>query len=524
MSEMRVLVTDPLGDCGLEVLRLGGADVTIGTDLDSGQLAEAIGEYDALIVRSGTVVTEEHIARADRMKVIARAGVGIDNVDVKAATRRGIAVTNTPDSNTNAAVEQTMALMLAAARNTAHAHASMRDGEWERSKFVGVELRGRTLGVIGFGRIGRGVSVLARSFGMDVLAYDPYVPEIVARDHEVRLTELDEVLRSSDVLTLHLAARDDVPLIDAAALAEMKKGAILVNASRGSLVDAAAVADSLDRGHLGAVAVDVYEKEPPGADHPLLGHPNAVHTPHLGASTGEAVADVSRAVASQVLQILRGEGYPNAVNVALKSTEQSEALLFIGDRIGRIQAAMADAPIQSVEIEVQMGDGSDGLAATAATGVLSGILAGDPDVNYVSAPVIAEQRGIKISTAQDLSDVDQPHHLAVRVRTQDTERTVAGALIGGSDPRIVRISRFQLDARPEGIVLMLLNHDVPGVVGSIGQVLGDHGVNIAEWRLGREQEGGTAISFVNLDSPPSDGCLAELMSLSQVMKATIVEL
>ena len=305
----RILVSDPLGQEGIAILEeAGDAEVHLEPGISAEELVARIGDFDALIVRSETQVTRDVIDAGTELKVVGRAGVGVDNVDVDAATRRGIAVANTPDASTNAAVEQTIALMLAAARKTAHAHASMLEGEWSRDRFVGTEMRGKTLGIIGLGRIGRKVAAVARALGMEVVAHDPYISEEVAREHDVALMEMPEVLKSSDVLTLHLPAADGGgPLIDAAAIAQMKRNAIIVNAARGWLIDSTALASALDEGRLRAAGIDVYETEPPPADHPLIGHPKVVHTPHLGASTEEAQADVATDIADQVLRILRGD-------------------------------------------------------------------------------------------------------------------------------------------------------------------------------------------------------------------------
>ncbi len=521
----RVLVTDPLGELGRRILESApDVELTVSLDLGSDELIELIPDYDALIVRSGTKVTEDVVAAGSRLAVIGRAGVGVDNVDVDAATRRGIAVTNTPDSNTNAAVEQTFALMLAAARHTAGAHASLAGGEWARSRFVGTELRGKTLGIIGFGRIGRAVSALGHAFGMQVLAYDPYVSEVIGRQEEVTLVELDELLRRADVVTLHMAAAERKAVIDARALETMKPGAILVNVARGWLVDGPAVAAALDEGRLRAAALDVFTSEPPQEGDPLIGHPKVLHTPHLGASTEEAQADVSSNIARQVLTILRGEGYPNSVNIALADDPRSAPVLFLAERLGRLHAAMADQPIERIELELT-GDLGDELIPTAATGVLKGILDSRiGPVNHISAPYLAADHGISVATGRGISDGDYPNMLSCRAYFGEEHRTISGVVFGGTEPRVVRISRFHLDARPEGTVLLLLNEDVPGVIGKVGTTLGAHAVNIAEWRLGREKEGGTAISFINLDSEPSAAALAELSSLPEVSKVAVVTL
>ncbi len=526
MTTPKILVCDALGAAGSELLEAADdVDVIVSTGLDREALLAAVSNVDAIIVRSATTIDAEVLAAAARLQVVGRAGVGTDNIDVPAATRRGVLVTNTPHANTIATAEQAMALLLAAARHTPAAHASVASGVWERSRFMGVELKGKTLGVIGFGRIGRAVAARAKAFDMKIVAYDPFVSESVGRDHGVVLENLDRLLADSDFVTLHaVAPSDGSALLDAAAIAVMKRGATIINAARGQLLDAAAAREALDSGQLRAVAVDVFDAEPPPADHPLVGHPRVVHTPHLGASTVEAQRDVSINIVEQVLAALRGERVDNCVNLPFVFDAETEAQLTVASAMGRLQGVMADGVVTRVEVDVA--NASDDLVATVAAGVLAGLVSGSTDVpvNYINAPSLALERGITVAQGHGIGRLDYPNLISCRVTWEGGSRAMSGVVFGGKEPRIVQISDYHLDARPEGVVLLMLNEDRPGVIREVGTLLGQMGVNIAEWRLGRNVEGGLALSFINLDVPPAPEVLEALRHVDAVTKAEVVEL
>ncbi|NND03498.1 MAG: phosphoglycerate dehydrogenase [Acidimicrobiia bacterium] len=527
MSDRKILVADKLGPSGLAVLdQAPDVSYDVRTGLTKSELLEVIGEYSAVIVRSATNIDQDVIEAGDNLLVIGRAGVGVDNIDVGAATRRGVVVTNTPQANSIATAEQTMALMLATARHTAHAHGAVADGIWERSRYTGVELADKTLGIIGFGRIGREVARRARAFAMDVIAFDPYVTEQAARDQNVTLVELETLLRRSDFVTLHCALSTATEnLIDEAAIAMMKPDAILINAARGGLIDEPALAAALGEGRLRGAGIDVYSKEPPANGHPLIGLPNVVHTPHLGASTTEAQSDVAEQVVSQVLDALRGDGIRNSVNFPFRMDKDTAPWLELATAMGKVQFAMAPSRIERIEIEAR-GDGvSDNIRAVA-TGVLAGVMSGFlPDsVNLVNAPALAADHGIAVSQSEGIGSLDYPNMISCRVFWDGGDRAVSGVVFGGIEGRIVQVSKYQLDAKPRGLVLLMLNNDVPGVIGEVGTLLGTHKVNIAEWRLGRDEVGGRALSFINLDNRPGDHVMAELRALPAVEKAMVVEL
>ncbi len=527
----RILVSDKLGESGLKRLD-AAADATydMKTGLSPDELKAILPEYDALIVRSGTKVTADLLGAAEKLQVIGRAGMGVDNIDVPAATDRGVVVMNTPGANSIATAELAMALMLAASRHVAQADASLKAGEWRRSEFVGREVYGKTLGIIGFGRIGRLVAERALAFGMEVIAYDPYVTEEVARELGVLLVDLDVLLGQSDYVTLHTAVSpESEKMINATTLAQMKDGAILINAARGKLVDEDALAEALTSGKLSAAAVDVYSKEPPTSDNPLIGLPNVIDTPHLGASTVEAQQAVAEQIVDQVLAALRGTDFSNAVNMPFDLSDEFNAVLpylELAERIGRLHAGWtAPQPITELEIEVY-GETVSRLVRAIAAGILKGVLSLDSDVpvNYINAPSLGHARGIQTRQAVGINNRDYPNLVACRAVWDGGERLVSGVLFGGTEPRIVQVDDYRLEARPEGVVLLLQNHDVPGVIGQVGTILAAYDVNIGEWRLGRIEPGSEALSFINLDSRPGEAVLKALGEITAVTQVSVLDL
>jgi len=526
----RVLVSDKLGAAALERLKEhGDIAVDMKTGLSKEQLLEIIPDYDALIVRSGTQVTADVLAAAKKLRVVGRAGVGVDNIDVNAATMHGVVVMNTPGANSIATAELTLGLMLAVSRNIPQGHASLKAGEWKRSDFVGYQLHRKTLGIVGFGRVGKLVAERARAFGMEVLAFDPMTLEETARELGVLLVEMDELLAQADYITLHAALNPSTAkLINAATIAQMKDGVVLINAARGKLMDEAAVAEGLKSGKIRAVAVDVYSAEPPPADHPLLGLPNVVHVPHLGASTYEAERDVGIQIVGQVVSALRGIDFSYAVNMPFDLEGGFAAVrpyLQLAETLGRLHAGLADKPVRRVEIEVH-GDIVGGLVRAIGAALLKGLLepTSDLPVNYINAPVLAHERHVTTSQTVGLNSIDYPNVIACRALWDGGERLLAGVLFGGSEPRIVQVDDYRLEARPEGVVLVMLNRDVPGVIGQVGTLLAAYDVNIGEWRLGRNKPGGEALSFINLDSEPTEAIVSALGDIEAITQAKVVKL
>ncbi|MBT8203601.1 MAG: phosphoglycerate dehydrogenase [Acidimicrobiia bacterium] len=526
----RVLVSDDIGAHGIELLRRADdVQCDVETGLSSEDLIAAIPGYQALIVRSGTTVTREILTAGNSLTVIGRAGMGVDNIDVTAATEQGVIVMNTPAANSVATAEQTMALMLATTRHTAAAHQTMAEGRWDRKRFAGTELQGKMLGIVGFGRIGRLVAARAGAFGMHVLAFDPYVSEEVAREAGVTLVNLDELFRDADYVTLHVPSSPDTDnIISEASIASMKDGVVIINAARGSLIDEEALAAALRSGKVRAAGIDVYRSEPPPADHPLIGLPNVVHTPHLGASTAEAQRDVSAQIAEQVIEALRGSDIRNAVNLPLDAgPDFASAMPYmaLAEKLGVLQFHMAPSPVRRVELEVR-GDTVERLARPIAAGLLAGLLRGHlaGDVNYVNAPVLAAQHGISVSQAKGVAAADYTNLVSCRVHWDDGSRIMAGVLFSGHEPRLVQVSSYHLDVDPSGLLLIMLNKDVPGVIGMVGTTLGRFGVNIAEWRLGRSEPGTEALSFINLDAEPPEEAIEALRSEAAIVKLLLLRL
>ena len=527
----RILVSDKLGQVGLERLEAAtDASYDMETGLTPEELIARIPDYDALIVRSGTKVTEPLLAAGTKLKVVGRAGIGIDNIDVRAATARGIIVMNTPQANAIATTEQAMALMLAASRHTVPAHNSLVAGEWKRSHYVGTQLYRKTLGIIGFGRIGRMTATRAQSFGMEVLAFDPYVSEEVALEMGVTLVDLEDLLAQSDFVSLHTAMTPETEkLLNAKAFNQMKDGAVLINAARGKLIDEEALLAALESGKLAMAALDVYAKEPPGLENPLIGHPKVLHTPHLGASTHEAQRDVAIQIVDQVLDALRGDDFRNAINMPYSAGpdfDDTRPFMVLAEKLGVLQANMAPAPIRKVAVAVR-GEQVEKLVKPVAAALLKGIMSGVfPDsINYINAPVLAEEHGISISqTTSFKAGLDYTNMVSCHVTWDGGERTVVGVLFGGSEPRIVQVDDYRLEAKPEGIVMMMQNRDVPGVIGQVGTILSAYQVNIGEWRMGRHAPGSDALSFINLDSMPPLQVLDALEKVPAVTSVRLIEL
>jgi D-3-phosphoglycerate dehydrogenase len=520
----KILIPDDLSAAGLDLLRADPAvSVTVAKKMPRADLLACIGEYDALIVRSETRVDAAVIETGRALRVIGRAGIGVDTIDVDAATRRGIIVMNTPQANTTATCEHTIAMMLALARNIPQADASLRRGEWARSKFMGVQLMGKTLGVIGLGRIGTQVAKRAQAFGMEVIAYDPYVSEEAARANKVGLVDLDELLARSDFVTLHSSlTAGSRRLLDAAAIAKMKTGARVVNVARGALVDAEALHAALASGKLAGAALDVFEEEPPPSNTPLIQLPNVVVAPHLGASTIEAQRDVSIQMAEQILDALHDREVRNAVNFPPIDPAALPAVrpyLTLAEKLGALQSNLTTGRLERVEVEFRGPDVAPH-ARPLMVALLRGLLVptlGAERVNYVNAPVIAHERGIAVSQALDITSANYTNLISCRVSTSDETHAIAGVLFNGRQPRIVRIDGFVLDAVPEGLVLVVSSRDVPGVIGRIGTILGQSYVNIGEYRLGRTGPGDMAMSFVNLDNPVPEEAMQTLRHLPEVV-------
>lgn len=533
MSEerFRVLVTDKVSDSGLEPLRVDPRFEVVRIDDSSDPaFAEALEGAHGLIVRSATKVREALLADAPLLRVIGRAGVGVDNIDLTAATRSGVAVMNAPAGNTVSAAELTLALVLSMVRKVAEADASMRSGEWARSRFKGVELRGRTLGLVGAGRIGGEVARRCRAFGMRVVAFDPYLTADRAEDlHVERADSLEEVLERADVLSLHVPLTDGTRgMIDAGALARMKGGAFLVNVARGGVVDEDALAAALESGHLAGAALDVYENEPLEEESRLRSAPNLVLTPHLGASTNEAQELVATEIAEGVRAALAEGDLSKALNAPAISGDSVKALapLFeLGEALGHLACALAPGAVEEIEVRYA-GDADEALEPLTAhvlVGLLRNVLGSD-QVNFVSAGHLAAQRDMGVARTRLSRHADYTEYVEVEIRAERGELRLAGALLGDAHPRIVRIADYHVDVVPDGTLIVLKNDDVPGVIGRVGTLLGDHGINIAGYHQARLSKGGEALAAIAADGTVDDDVRESLLGLPEVSRAVVVRL
>jgi D-3-phosphoglycerate dehydrogenase len=530
-----VLVADKIATEGVERLRQA-AEVEVATGLSPEQLRAKIADWDALVVRSETQVTEPIIAAGRRLKVIGRAGVGVDNIDVAAATRHGVIVVNSPEGNTIAAAEHTIAMLLALSRKIPDAMAAVREGRWkQRSLFIGVEIYNKTLGVIGLGKIGREVARRARGLGMQVLGSDLFVSSDQAKQLGVELVELPELIRRAEYITVHTPlTRETRGLLGDAQFAQMKRGVRILNCARGGIIDEAALVRALEEGIVAGAALDVFNEEPPPADHPLHNHERVVVTPHLGASTEEAQINVALDVAEEILAVLDGRPPRTAVNMPAVSAEvyaRIEPHLRLGDRIGRLHAQLAESPLRSVEI-VYSGDLLNLELQPVTRAILVGLLqpqmAGS--VNFVNAPFVAESRGIRVKETKSAGETEYPNLIRVTVETEagsnrpGRSRMISGTVHGRRSIRIQDIDQFHLDMVPEGHLLLATYVDRPGIVGQVGTLLGGHGINIAGMHVGRQEQRGQALMVLNLDDAVPAPLLAEMAAAIEAESVRLVEL
>ncbi|HET9553416.1 MAG TPA: phosphoglycerate dehydrogenase [Anaeromyxobacteraceae bacterium] len=525
----RVLVSDDLSPEAVKVLRDAGLQVDVKVGLKPAELEAIIGEYDGLAVRSATKVTAALLEKASRLRIVGRAGVGVDNVDLEAATRKGVVVMNTPGGSSTAVAELALAMILSLHRHVAAATASVKAGKWEKKRFQGRELAGKTLGVVGIGNIGSILVDRCLAMKMRVVAYDPFISPEAAAKLGVTLTDLDGVWREADVISLHVPLTEQTrSLVNAAALAKMKKGALLVNCARGGIVDEAALAAALASGHLGGAALDVFEPEPPPAGHPLLALDNVVLTPHLGASTEEAQAAVAVAVAEQLARYLQSGEVKNAVNVPSLPQEvlaQLGPYLPLAETLGSLAAQLAPAGPSEVVVSIA-GDLAAAPSRPLSNRVLVGLLRQvlDTPVNEVSAPAVARERGLVLREERVAVTHDYASLLTVTVRGQGGEAVVAGTVYGRTEARLVRVGAFRLEAVPSGQVVLCENDDAPGVFGALGTTLGAAGVNIARISLSRTDDRSRAFAFLNVDSEPPPALLETLRALPHVRSVRAITL
>ena len=517
----KVLITDPVSQEGIDLLNESDdLEVIIKEGLSPDELKEAIRDVDAHIIRSGTTVTAEIIEVAENLKVICRAGVGVDNINIEAATKKGIIVMNVPGENSNAAAELTMALMLALSRNVAKADKSLKEGKWERSELIGQELKNKKLGVVGFGKVGGEVASRARSFKMDVSVYDPYVADEIIVESGAKASTLEKLLKEVDYLTLHLPLNEDTRhLINADSIKIMKDGVRIINCARGGLIDEQALTEALNEGKIKGAGLDVFENEPP-ENSPLLKAENVLLTPHLGASTEEAKIGVSLGACKQVRDFLLSNRAENALNVAFAAGEISpmlEPYVELAGKIGTLQSQLMNGEINKMKITC-LGELKQVPPVT--LGVLMGFISfssTDP-INNVNAHYIAQQRGIKVTESYKHGSESYNNKIESVVKGPNGNLKVSGTVFAGKYQRIVQINEYHMELKPEGIILVIESNDIPGVIGLIGTILGEAGQNIAEFNLGRREKGGVALSLVNLDSPLEEKVIDKLMAEKDILK------
>jgi len=525
----KVLVSDAIDPVGLGILsQVAQVDVKLG--LSAAELVQAIPTYDALMIRSGTFVTREVIEAANQLKIIGRAGVGVDNVDVDAATQQGIVVVNSPEGNTIAAAEQALAMMLSLARHIPAANQSLKEEQWDRKQFIGVEVYKKTLGIVGLGKIGSHVATVARAMGMKLLAYDPFISMERAEQLGCRLVDLDLLFKEADYITLHVPKTPETTnLINEAAIAKMKPTTRLINCARGGIIDEAALAKALGEGHLAGAALDVYENEPLEAESPLrqLGK-SVVLTPHLGASTAEAQVNVAVDVAEQIRDVLLGLPARSAVNIPGLYPEAMEKLgpyLKLAETVGNLVGQLAGGRVESLDIRLQgelAASDSQPLVVASLKGLLTPALR--ERVNYVNASLEAKQRGIRVVETRDSSVRDYAGSLCLTAKGSMGEHSITGALLGREETRIASIDGFPINVPPSPYMLVTLHRDMPGIIGTIGSLLGSFNVNIASMQVGRKIVRGDAVMVLSLDDPIPDNILADIYQVPGIRDAYMVSL
>jgi D-3-phosphoglycerate dehydrogenase len=525
---MKVLIADSLSDRALDILKSNKLTVDVKTGLKSEELQEIIGDYDALIVRSATKATKEIIQKGDKLKVIGRAGIGVDNVDVTTATEKGIVVMNTPQGNALAAAEHSIGLMFAAARKIAFTDRMMKQGKWEKKAGMGVEIYEKTLGVIGIGNIGSIVAERALALGMKVIAYDLYVSKEFAESKGIRLVDFDTLLKTSDFIAIHVPlVKETRNLINKDTIAKMKKGVIIINVARGAIVNDKDLLEALESGHVACAALDVFDPEPPAPDNPLVLSDKTVCTPHLGASTVEAQDKVAIDIANQIVDFFANGVIKNSVNapsISLELAKQIGPYLRLSENLGTLLSGITDFPIKEIDIQY-MGTISSVETKVLTQGIIKSILSQQlVGVNYVNAPMVAKSREIKVKEMKTGESEDFTSLLVITVKGEKNQNTVYGTLFGKKEPRLIKVNNIYLEADLKGHMLFVYNYDKPGVIASIGNVFFIRGINIGGMHFGREAVGGLAISLLDLDKEVEDNVIREIQSLPNIVGVKKIEL
>ena len=526
---MKVLVSDNLSQVGVDILRKAGLEVDVKTGLAPEELQAIIGEYQGLVIRSATKVTAAILEAAHNLKVVGRAGIGLDNVDVPVASQKGVVVMNAPDGNATTAAEHAIAMMMSLARNIPQACRTMKEGRWDKKKFMGREITGKTLGIIGIGRIGAIAASRAQGLKMKTIAYDPFLPKEMAEKIGVELVDLETLAKRSDVVTVHVPlTKETQNLVSTSFFANMKPEALFIDCARGGVCDEAALYEALVSKKIAGAALDVFSKEPTTLENcPLLGLDNFICTPHLGASTSEAQEKVAIIIAEQIAEYLLKGVVTNAVNVPSVSDDvlaQVGPYLTLGEMLGCLHMQIAKGGVSEINLEF-----CGGLAELNTNPITVAFLKGlftpiiKDAVNYVNAPIIARERGIRVIESKSDKSDDFVSTLAIRVTTSEGENTLVGTVFGRNEPRLVRLNAFRLEAMMAGPMLLVYNKNVPGVIGALGTTLGASGVNISSMTVGREEKSNQNIILLSTDELVSRELLAKVTSLGNIENAQVLE-
>jgi len=526
---MKVLISDNLAPVGAKIIENAGLEVVVKTGMTPEELKKEIPAYDGLVIRSATKVTAEIIEAADKLKVIGRAGIGLDNVDINAASKRGIVVMNAPDGNATTAAEHAIAMMMALTRNIPQATSSMKGGKWEKKRFMGREVTGKTLGIIGIGRIGGIVADRAKGLRMKVIAFDPHMPKDLVDKLGVELVNLEELCKRADYFSVHVPfTKETKNMISSREFSLMKKEAMFIDCARGGVVDEEALYQALTSGQISGAALDVFAVEPTTKDTPLLGLENFICTPHLGASTAEAQENVAVVIAEQMADYLNNGTVANAVNVPSVSAEVLSKVgpyVTLAELLGSFHMQIASGGVEEVNLEFN-GELADMNVTPVTVAFLKGLFTPilKDAVNFVNAPMIAKERGIRVVESKSSQSDDFTNLLSVKVKTTEGENLLGGTVFGKNEPRLVRLNTFRLEALPEGPMLFVFNKDEPGVIGLLGTTLGNAGVNISQMTVGREKGSGRNVILLSTDTLVSRELLKEVRELTKIEDAMVLDL
>jgi len=528
---VKILVADPISDSGLQVFKdlKDQFLLEVRTKLPPEELKKAVVDVDAIIVRSETQITSDILAAAKKVKIVGRAGVGVDNIDVGAASRQGVVVVNVPGGNTISAAEHTMALLLSMSRNIPQANVSVKAGEWKRAQFVGTELQGKTLGLIGLGRIGREVAKRCQSFGMAIIGYDPFASEEYAKTFNINLASLEQIYAQADYISVHVPLNDGTRnLFNAQTFAKLKPGVRLINCARGGIINEKELAEAIQKGQVKGAALDVYEQEPPAKDNPLFGLPGVILTPHLGASTEEAQVKVAQEMAETLRDYFLQGSVRNAVNLPAMDAEQYKELepyILLSEKLGCFASQLFGAPATTLKMtfagEISQKNTTP-LSLAILRGYLSPIL--DIEVNLVNAPHLAKERGIQWTETKTSQTADFTTLITIQVSSGKETLSVSGTLLAKNSPRIVAIDDLTVDVTPEGYMVIYTNQDKPGVIGYVGTALGKNNVNIAAMQVGRRSQGGEAVTVVNVDAEAPASVLQQIREFPGITQVKSVRL